>query len=70
MASFMAGYTDRGGGGAVIHGIGQPDHIGFGVKVVRQIAADSFDADTVNTVGAEDTLGSFCSSNAAAGILI
>ena len=33
--------------------------------MIRQIAADPVNADTPDTIGAEDPLGSFCSSDPA-----
>ena len=53
VARLVAGNSNGCGRSIRIHTVRQADHIGFRIIVVRQIAAHTLDADTINTVGAE-----------------
>ena len=70
MSRLVAGDADGGGGGGIVHAFAQPDHIGLGIEVVGQIAADPLDPDTVDAVGAEHPLGGLGAGDLAAGELL
>ena len=69
MACFMAGNTDGGGGSIAVHIVRQPDHVGLGVVMVRQTAADPLDPDTPDTVGHQHPLGGLSTGEPPLGIL-
>ena len=53
----VAGNADGGGGGAAVDLIRQADHIGPGVVVVGELAADPLNAHVPDTVGVQYPLG-------------
>ena len=70
VARLVGGDADGGGGGVVVHGIGQADHIGAWVIVIGEIARHPFDTDLMQAVGVQHHAGGICSGEAAHGKLL
>ena len=69
MSCLVAGNTDGGGGGVVIYVVGQADHIGFRVVVVREVSGDPLDLYTLDAVCHKHPLGSLGAGNPPGGQL-
>ena len=70
VARLVGGHTDGGGGGVVVHRIGQADDIGAWVIVIGEVARHPFDADLVQPVGVQHHAGGICPGEAAHGELL
>ena len=58
VSCLVAGNADGGGGGVVIHVVGQADHIGPGIVVVCEVSGDPLNLHALNAVCHEYPLGS------------
>ena len=68
MAGFVGCNADGRYGSGAVDRVGKPDHIGFGIVMICQIAADPLDPDTPDTVGRQYPLSGFRTGEAADGI--
>ena len=69
MAGFVAGDPDGCRRGAAENIVGQADDIGFWIEVIRQISADTVNANTPDAVGGENPLRGLSSGDSTGGKL-
>ena len=62
------GNADGRGRSGIIHAVRQADHVGLGIKMIRQIAADPLNPDTPDTVGRQHPLGGLRTGQPADGV--
>ena len=69
VSGFVAGNANGGGGGTAVHIVRQPDHIGSGIIMVVEVAADVLDPHPPHTVGCEHSGGGIRTGDSPPGML-